>query len=349
MEQKLWVPAPPERRSGSGAGREQGGKEPGRQPSKKLDKQSRRRRARSYGQGGIRVVSLILTLGLIAICLLLVVGLGALFLGEGNRANLLLVGIDRRGGEGWAYRTDTIVVVTVDPVMGSAGMLSIPRDLQLPIPGHGEDRINTANVYGSRDDDPNAGPALLKATIEANFGIPIDGYLMADFGTFEKIVDALGGIDVDVPRALDDTHYPDPRPGDPYAFRTVHFDAGRQHMNGRRALVYARSRMSTSDFDRAKRQQLILLAIRDKALSLESIPRWPQLATTIVDGLKTDMAPGDLFRLALFAARIDRSRLKQVVLEHPLVVSYRRSDGAAVQLPNWDLINPVVTDLFGRR
>jgi anionic cell wall polymer biosynthesis LytR-Cps2A-Psr (LCP) family protein len=107
--------------------------------------------------------------------------------------------------------------------------------------------------------------------------------------------------------------------------------------------------MSTSDFDRAKRQQLILLAIRDKALSLESIPRWPQLATTILNGLKTDMASGDLLRLALFAARINRANLKQVVLEHTLVVSYRRSDGAAVQLPEWDLINPVIDDLFGRR
>jgi LCP family protein required for cell wall assembly len=204
-------------------------------------------------------------------------------------------------------------------------------------------------VYGSRDDDPGAGPALLKAAIEASFGIPIGGYLMADFGTFEKIVDGLGGIDVDVPRTLHDTHYPDPRPGDPYAFRTIHFDPGPQHMKGRRALVYARSRMSTSDFDRAKRQQLILLAIRDKALSLESIPRWPQLATTILSGLKTDMAPGDLLRLAFIAARIDKSSLKQVVLEHPLVVGHRRADGAAVQLPNWDRIKPVIDDLFGRR
>jgi LCP family protein required for cell wall assembly len=286
---------------------------------------------------------------LVVVCLLSAGAVGAFSLPGGDRVNLLLVGIDRRDGTGWAYRTDTILVVTVDPLTGAAGMLSIPRDLQVAIPGHGEDRINTANVYGSRKDDPGAGPALLKATIEGNFGIPINGYLMADFGTFETIIDVLGGIDVDVPRTLHDTRYPDPRPGDPYAFKTIHFDPGRQHMNGRRALQYARSRMSTSDFDRAKSQQLILLAIRDKALSLQSIPRWPLLATTIVDGLKTDVAPGDLLSLALYAARIDRSNLKQVVLEHPLVVSHRRADGAAVQLPVWDLINPVIEDLAGPR
>jgi LCP family protein required for cell wall assembly len=337
MEQKLWVPPPPRPRPGSGSARELRGKQPGG------------RRTRSRGQAGIRLASLFLVVGLVVVCLLLVVVVGTLFLRGGDRVNLLLVGIDRRDGTGWAYRTDTILVVTVDPPTGAAGMLSIPRDLQVAIPGHGEDRINTANVYGSRKDDPDGGTALLRATIEANFGVPIDGYLMADFGTFEKIVDVLGGIDVDVPRALHDTHYPDPRPGDPYAFKTIHFDPGRQHMNGKRALQYARSRMSTTDFDRAKRQQLILLAIRDRALSLKAVPRWPLLATTIVNGLKTDMSPGELLTLALFAARMDRSNLKQVVLEHPLVVSHRRADGAAVQLPVWDLINPVLDDLFGQR
>jgi LCP family protein required for cell wall assembly len=290
-------------------------------------------------------------LGLLIVCIcLLSVAVPALFpLREGGRINILLLGIDRRDGTGWAYRTDTIVVVTVDPDTRAAGMLSIPRDLQLTLPGYGEDRINTANVYGYRQDDPDGGPALLKATIEANFGIPIDGYLMVDFQTFEKIVDTLGGIDVNVPTSLHDTRYPDPRPGDPYAFKTIHFDPGWQHMDGKRALEYARSRMSTTDFDRAKRQQLILLAIRERTLSLRAIPRWPSLVATVVDGAKTDMDLGDLLGLAFFAVRIDTSNLKQVVLEHPLVVNHQRADGAAVQLPNWDLINPVIEELFGPR
>ncbi len=266
---------------------------------------------------------------------------------QGGRTNLLLLGIDRRTGTSWGFRTDTIMVVSLQPAHRSASILSIPRDLQVPIPGYGEDRINTANVKGYSPDNPDAGPALLRATIEGNLGIPTDGYVMVDFIAFERIVDALGGIDVDVPQALHDTRYPDPKPGDPYAFKTVHIEPGLQHMDGQRALEYARSRMSTTDFDRAKRQQQVLLALRAKALRLDAIPRWPSLATTVLDSLKTDMNPGELLMAALFALTIEPSQLKQAVLEPPLVTGYRRADGAAVQLPQWEQIIPVLNDLFG--
>jgi LCP family protein required for cell wall assembly len=263
-----------------------------------------------------------------------------------GRINVLLLGIDRRGGQGWGYRTDTIILVTVDPVNKKAGMLSIPRDLQLPIPGNGEDRVNTANVWGYRDKYPGGGPALLKRTLETNFGIPIDYYIMVDFQAFVEIVDTLGGIDVNVPNVLHDTRYPDPRPGDQYAFKTVHFDAGWQHMDGKRALEYARSRMSTSDFDRAKRQQSILVAIRNKALNLNLLPRLPSLAKTMADKIQTDMTMDEILELAALAPQIDTSNLEQVVIQKPMVYGFRREDGAAVQLPKWDLINPVVADLF---
>ena len=338
MLQQMWVPAPPADGRASLEGR-------GDQV-----RPSRAPRRGTRGCGCTAAVAPIVVLGLIALCMAGVVLVpGLLVPGDGGRTNLLLLGIDRRAGSGWAYRTDTILVVTVDPGGGPAGILSIPRDLQLPIPGHGEDRINTANVLGSRPDDPHAGPALLRATIEDNFGVPIDGYVMIDFAAFVKIVDVLGGIDVEVPKALHDTRYPDPRPGDPYAYKTVHFDAGAQHMDGTRAIEYARSRMSTSDFDRAKRQQMILLAIRKQALSPEGIVHWPSAATTVLSSVKTDLEVAELAGLALLAARIDPDGLEQVVLEHPLVSSYRRADGAAVQLPNWELIRPVIKRLFGLR
>jgi LCP family protein required for cell wall assembly len=265
---------------------------------------------------------------------------------KGDRINVLLLGIDRRGKKGWGYRTDTIIVVTVDPVNNTAGMLSIPRDLYLPIPGNGEDRINTANVYGTSQRYPGGGPALLKRTIEVNFGIPIDYYVIVDFQGFEKIIDTLGGISVNVPRTLHDTKYPDPKPGDPYGMKTLHFDAGWQQMNGQQALEYARSRMSTSDFDRAKRQQLILLAIREKALGLNLIPKLPALASTMMDAAKTDMTLDEMLELARLAPYIDMANIKSVVIKKPMVYGYRTEKGAAVQLPKWDLINPVVADLF---
>lgn len=317
-----------------------------RRKKSKARKRSVGQRAGCIGRAGCLLAAIGAALAVLVLCVL--VALPALLSArQGGRINLLLVGIDRRSGTGWAYRTDTILIFTLDPASKTAGLLSIPRDLQLPIPGHGEDRINTANVWGSQQRNPDGGPALLEATVESNFGIPIDGYLMVDFGTFAAIVDALGGIEVEVPKTLHDTRYPDPRPGDPYASKTIHFEAGRQWMDGKRALEYARSRMSTSDFDRAKRQQLILLAIRKRVLSLDAIPRWPLLAATVLAGVRTNLSKAELLAVALLAMQNEPSEMERVVLEHPLVVSHRRADGAAVQLPNWALIHPVLERLFG--
>ncbi|MBN1658452.1 MAG: LCP family protein [Anaerolineae bacterium] len=295
---------------------------------------------------------------LLALLIVAALGIGAclcsvavdaprLFLpGDGGRTNILLLGVDRRSGDDWTYRTDTIIVVTLDPALHTAGLLSIPRDLQVSIPGYGEDRINTANVWGYLHEMPGGGPALAEATVEANFGIAIDGYVMLDFYAFERIVDALGGIDVYVSETLHDTHYPDPRPGDPHAYTTIHFDPGWHQMDGARALQYARSRMSTSDFDRARRQQEIMVAVRDRALSLDALLRWPAVAAAVLDSVETGLGPAELAALALCGARVDPEAVERLVLEQPYVYGYQRADGAAVQLPNWELIQPAVAELF---
>jgi LCP family protein required for cell wall assembly len=265
----------------------------------------------------------------------------------GDRITILLLGIDRRGGRGWGYRTDTIVLVTLDTNRKTAGLLSIPRDLQVPIPNFGEDRINTVNVYGYVQHYPGDGPALLKQTIEANFAIPVDYYIIADFDGFREIVDALGGVELEVPRELYDTQYPDPKPEDPHAYKTVHFDPGWQRMDGERALEYARSRMSTSDADRAWRQQQILLAIREEVLDHNLLQEVPKLVTTLKDSIETDMTLEAMLELARLMPDIDADNLTQVVLEEPLVYSHRRGDGAAVLLPRWGSINAVVAELMG--
>jgi hypothetical protein len=118
-------------------------------------------------------------------------------------------------------------------------------------------------------------------------------------------------------------------------------------MNGERALQYARSRMSTSDFDRANRQQLILLAIREKALNLNLIPKLPALAATMGNMVKTDMSLEEMGEMALLAPQIDMANMKRVVIQKPMVYG-QRVNGAAVQLPRWDLINQAVSDLFER-
>jgi LCP family protein required for cell wall assembly len=339
MKQKLRVPAPPPYEPSAGDGH---------YSPADIRAPARRRRFPGCAAGCLAVLALFLAL--LAVLRYAPWGrLLPLLSGESSRASFLLAGIDRRGGTDWTYRTDTIIVFTGDPQRGTAGLLSIPRDLQVTIPGYGEDRINTPNVYGYLRNYPGGGPALLEATIAANFRIPVDAYVMIDFRTFVQAVDTLGGIDVDVPKALHDTRYPDPGPGDPYAYKTVHFDPGRQHMNGQQALEYARSRMSTSDFDRARRQQQILVAIRTRALRPGAILRWPALAAILARGVKTDLGPRDLVTLAGLALTIDPASLEQIVIEPPLVVGHRRADGAAVQLPNWDLIDPVLDGMFGPR
>ncbi len=268
---------------------------------------------------------------------------------EGERTNILLLGIDRRGGKSWNHLTDTIIIVSVDQVNNTVSMLSIPRDLYLEIPGYGESRINVANRYGYSNDYPGGGPALLKRTIEQNFQIPIDYYVMVDFDGFTQMIDTLGGIDVNVPRTLHDTMYPDPRPGDPHAYTTIHFDAGWQHLDGERALEYSRSRMSTSDFARAARQQQVLLAIREKAVSLgvlNLIPKLPALFATMGNMVKTDMTLGEMGDLAMLAPQINLDNIETAVIQKPLVVGYRTESGAAVQLPKWDLIRPLVDEMF---
>jgi LCP family protein required for cell wall assembly len=184
-------------------------------------------------------------------------------------------------------------------------------------------------------------------TIEASFGIDIDAYVVVDFDGFIDAIDALGGVDVDVPRALDDSFYPDPRPEDPHAYTTVHFDAGIQHMDGKRALQYARSRMSTSDADRAERQQLILLAMLDRVRGAAILRKIPGLVVSLADTVHTDLTLSELVDLAALAAQVNPSTVRRQVLREPLVTPHRRDDGAAVLLPQWDLIDPVVDDLFG--
>jgi hypothetical protein len=138
-----------------------------------------------------------------------------------------------------------------------------------------------------------------------------------------------------------------PKPGDPNAYGTVHFDPGWQHMDGERALQYARSRMSTSDFDRADRQQRILLAIREKALGLNLIPKLPSLLATAGSMVKTDMTAGEMIELARLAPEVDLENIERVVLKKPMVYGYRvPATGAAVQLPRWDLIHEALAELF---
>jgi len=263
-----------------------------------------------------------------------------------ERVTILLLGVDKREGEHGPWRTDTMILGTIDPESKTAGMLSIPRDLWVPIPGSGESRINSANFIGDRDNYPGGGPALAKKTVEYNLGVSVHYYVLLDFDGFEKIIDTIGGIDVNVERTLHDERYPDPSPDDPNRVRTIHFEAGLQHMDGKAALEYARSRLSTSDFDRSHRQMQIILAVREQALRFNLIPRVPELMVTLADIVQTDLQPGNIITLARLGGEIEQENLKSAIIDHTMTVEHVTPSGAQVLLPVREKIRPVVEDLF---
>jgi LCP family protein required for cell wall assembly len=257
-----------------------------------------------------------------------------------ERVNILLTGIDQREIEQGPWRTDTMILVTIDPATKSAGMLSIPRDLWVVIPGYQESRINNANFFGDATDYPGGGPALAKKTVQYNLGIPVQYYVRLNFTAFEKLVDLIGGIDVQVERTIDDPEYPDGSNG----YQPFHIDAGLQHMDGKTALKYARTRHDDpmGDFGRSRRQQQVLLAIRDKVLQANMIPkllpRAGELASTLSSAIQTDLTLQQALALAKLGTQIDRSRIKLAFIDQTMTLPYETPDKDQVLVPLRDEI-----------
>lgn len=261
---------------------------------------------------------------------------------EDERVNVLLLGIDKRPNEQYA-RTDTIILVTIDPATGKAGMLSIPRDLWVTIPGYGENRINTAHYVGDKNGYPGGGPALAMKTVQYNLGVPVHFYVRVDFDGFRRIVDTLGGIDIDVAQAINDPKYPDEN----YGYDPFYIDAGQQHLDGNMALKYARTRATRgADFDRARRQQQVLFAIREKALAIGVVPKIPELWATMADTVQTDLQLVDILELAKRADEITGDDIQSAVVDHTMTVDYKTNTGAQVLLPVREKIRPVVDTIF---
>ena len=260
-----------------------------------------------------------------------------------ERVNILLLGADKRPDE-TIYRTDTLIVITLDPETKTAGMLSIPRDLWVPIPGYDESRINQAYVLGEVKKYPGGGTALAMRTIQEFLGIPIHGYVLVDFDGFVKLIDQIGGIDVTVEKTIHDTQYPT----DDYGYQEVYIPAGQVHMDGDLALKYARVRHGSSDIDRGRRQQQVLLAARDKSLRLNLLPKLPSLMATIMGTVKTDLQPGEILALAKLANQVETDQIQSRVIDYTLVADAKTPGGGEVLLPDREKIRAVVDELFTR-
>lgn len=263
-----------------------------------------------------------------------------------ERVNILLLGTDEREGEHGPWRTDTMIVATIDPANMTAGILSIPRDLWVFIPGYSEGRINTAHFIGEAKDYPGGGPALAMKTVQYNLGISLHYYARINFDGFKKIIDTIGGIDIYVEEEIKDPKFPDERHG----YEPLHITAGQHHFDGEMALKYARTRHGGSDFKRIERQQKVILAVRDKVLRFDLLPQFlpqlPQLMRTASESVQTDLPPEEIVRLARIAAQIDTEHIKTAAIDASLTMPTTLENGAKVLIPVREKIRPVVDDIF---
>jgi LCP family protein required for cell wall assembly len=262
--------------------------------------------------------------------------------------NILLMGKDERPDEiGTPTRTDTMMVLRVDFDHHKAKLLSLPRDVWVALPNLGawgitEGRINTAYYYGELYQIPGGGPKEAMETVTLNFGIPLDSYAIVNFQGFVQSVDALGGIDIDVPERI----YDDKFPTDDYGYMTLVIEPGPQHMDGITALRYARTRHQDNDTYRIKRQQLVLLAIREKAVNLDIVTKLPELYSAAAGTFDTDLSLPQMISYGLEAQKIDRSQIATFAIDQSYLMAWVTPGGANVWIPQRAKIGPVVEEFM---
>lgn len=245
-----------------------------------------------------------------------------------NQEMFLVLGSDERPGGG--YRTDVILLVILNPEQGTASIVSFPRDLYVYIPYYGMNRINTAMYMG--------GFNALADTLEYNFGIRPSHYIMTNLNSFVDIVDTLDGIDVHVRQELVDTCKLPIAYGDYCIIQT-----GVQPMDGVTALWYVRSRKSTSDFDRNRRQQEILLALFNRIITMDGLSRVPELYEILSDNVETDMSLDEMLPYVQLAPKLAKpGRISMYTIGQTEVWNYIAEGGAMVLLPNLDAIYVVL-------
>ncbi len=245
-------------------------------------------------------------------------------------ADILLLGVDARPGQGFLTRTDSIMLVNINPPTLDVTLLSIPRDVFIRVPGYGDQRINTINVLGEQD-APGSGPNLLKESFKESFGVDVDHVVRLDFDGFRALIDAVGGVDVDVPKLIIDYEYPTEEGG----IMTVQFEPGKQHMDGERALQYARTRHQDDDYQRAARQQQVIDALLKKLANPLSVPYWPRFLQALSTYADSDMNTWDMLRLAPAAVLGWPGREQRVVQREDLIPG-----AGEYAIPNYDALNP---------
>lgn len=200
-----------------------------------------------------------------------------------HTVHVMILGVDERADD--VGRSDTLMVATLDTESGKGALLSVPRDTRLAIDGHGYDKANHAYAFG--------GHALSMSTVEKLLGVPMDHYIIVNTSAFERIIDAIGGVDINVEKRM---HYEDP--WDDNGGLVIDLYPGEQHMDGKKAIQYVRYRDGEGDIGRIGRQQKFMQAVLAKVISPEILPRLPKLIEEVSSAVKTDMSLTEMLDFA---------------------------------------------------
>jgi LCP family protein required for cell wall assembly len=270
----------------------------------------------------------------------------AIVLDEGL-VNILLIGSDWRASDN-SFRTDTLIVVSINKASGLVTMLSIPRDLFVYVPTWGMQRINKAYADGESSQYPGGGANLLAQTLLYNLGVPIHYYALVNFDGFRQIVDTLGGIEVPVTCQLTEYKIKDPAldEADPDNYELYTQPAGVGHMDGALALWYARARPVGGDFYRSYRQRQVLRAIYHTALDADVIPRLPELYGDFQDVVQSDLGLWDVMQFAPLAAKLDDTRIRSLHIGPNQTASWVTPRGEDVLLPRPEAMRAFLNEAF---
>jgi polyisoprenyl-teichoic acid--peptidoglycan teichoic acid transferase len=291
---------------------------PPAQPKRRKTKASRRSRGFSCGCSPF-VGGMLLGLAFL---------LAIYFLAPG-RTNVLLLGIDYTPPENAVGRSDTIVLSTINPLKPYVGMLSIPRDLWVNIPGYGENRINTAHFFAEANRTGD-GPRAAMETIRQNFGVDVDYFLRIRFDGFIDVFNAMGGVDLVLPEPM--AGYP----------------AGPLHLNGNKALAFSRNRTGSDDFFRMQHAQLVMKAALRQMLNPVKWPRIPLVLAATSRSIDTTVPVWLWPRLGLALLRAGPSGIGSRIIERGMVIPTITEQGANILIPDWGRINPVLKEMFGQ-
>ncbi|HMD89297.1 MAG TPA: LCP family protein [Anaerolineaceae bacterium] len=261
-----------------------------------------------------------------------------------SRINILVMGLDARAQAYDIPRSDTMILFTLDPKTLSAGMLSIPRDLWVDIPGFSQDKINTAYFDGEANHLDGGGPALAVKTVEQFLNVSINYYAVLDFNSFTKFIDDMGGLTMKIRETIT---------VDPLGPNNdVTLKPGTQNLSGAVVLAYARDRETAhGDFDRANRQQEVIMAIRNQVVNLNMMPtliiKSPKIYTDIASGIRTNLSLAQVVQLALIAEQVPPERIKRELINDPEQCTISWSwNGESILLPIPNEIKRLRDQLF---